>query len=833
MKYTSIIFISLYAIIWPTNSTAYEPGTHMNLAEQAAQQSVLRDSKDILYDIGLKSFIDASQQFPLQQAGNTIALGPNNMDLYTAPSVDTILGLIKAGAALEDESSRSLFHFHDPVPGHINPLNILGIPMPYSAPDWALADSLLPPIGQSYSLKKAEHYFYDALTSPDEKDRNQAFGNLFLSIGHAIHLIQDEAQPQHTRNDMHCDADICKEAEAILKGAFGSTVQLYNPSLYESYTYEKANIAGYNNYSPVVFPTARSYWVSQDNKGLAQFTNSNFVSAGTNFRLSSDGSILPGVDYTLPFPSNLSGLESIDEVYAELGKPVPAQIAQFCALLQSSCGIRFVSTDVVDGYTGMVITNDRASSYSIFNQDLEIHGSQKLFTLNVPNFQKAWLYLLPRAVGYSAGLINYFFRGRLDIQPDPDNPGGYLVTNKSRYPMSDGTLELFYDATDSKRYPVPGASWSGVNMAAASNGSTDQYPIQFDAPVSPVPANPGQYMLVFKGKIGAEDGVAGKLLAKPTYLYTTTNRYCSGPNTCSTIWAFTNDFNFSTLHVIGTNSTSGALGIYSLAVYDGIDYTLRGEFDPYQGYSNYGCGDTLTQIHGRIILKFPCWGSTETTTIDGIAVNSNYLYISGLTHPTWTESVYVYDHSGNPIDILQSMPATALTTLAVNDSRMCFSGWDTRGLVATTVLTDLQGDIVSQWPGDPYIGGGPCALAKDRLYILAWGIDHDAVLNIYDMNGLQITSLGLPNSSLSSSTPIGNVFATNTQIYLTVGCVGQNCNGDSIITYNRILTHSADGKITSEEFIRQPDVAVPWYTNPYWSGTVVVDMKDILGDAGT
>ena len=832
MKHIIVISISLYAITWLISSAAYEPGTHMDLAEQATRESILKDKKYILADIGLKSFTNISQQFPHRQAGNSIALGPNNSDLYIAPSTDNILELIKAGAALEDEFPRSLFHFHDPVPGHLKPLNIAGIPMPYSSPDWALADSLLPLVGQPYSIKDATDYFYSALTLPDEQDRNLAFGNLFLSIGHVLHLIQDEAQPQHTRNDMHCDAEICRDGEAVLKANFGSTVQLYNPSLFENYTYEKANIDGYSGYPSVVLQTARGYWESQDYKGLAQFTNENFVSAGTNFHLGSDGSSLPGVNYSLPAPSNLSDLEPIDRVYSELGKSVPTQIAQFCALPQSSCGIRFAATQVIDHYASIADTNDRASSYSIFNQDLEIYGSQKLFTLNALNFQTSWQYLLPRAIGYGAGFINYFFRGKLDIRPDSDHPGSYLVINKSPYPMSNGTLTLYYDATDGKRYPVPGASWSNVSIAPTNQDAANQYPIQFDAPVNPAPMNPGRYMLIFKGKIGAEDGVTGKLSAKPTYLYTTTYQYCGGSNMCSTIWVFNNDFNFSTLRTISTESHSGTLGIFSLGVYAGIDYTLSGEFDPYHSYSNYGCLDTLVQIHGRTILKFPCWGSAEITTIDGVAANSNYLYISGLTRPTWTESIYVYDHSGNPIDILQSMPATALTTLAINDSRMCLSGWDTSGLVATTVLTDLQGGIISQWPGDPYIGGGPCALSKDRFYVLSWGIDHDAVLNVYDMNGLQITSLELPNSSLSSSAPIGNVSATNTQVYLAVGCVGQNCNGDSIITYNRILTYNAAGKITSEEFIRQPDVAVPWYTNPYWSGTVVVDMKDVLGDAG-
>jgi hypothetical protein len=37
--------------------------------------------------------------------------------------------------------------------------------------------------------------------SPDERDRMLA--EMFQSLGHVIHHIQDMAQPQHTRNDAH------------------------------------------------------------------------------------------------------------------------------------------------------------------------------------------------------------------------------------------------------------------------------------------------------------------------------------------------------------------------------------------------------------------------------------------------------------------------------------------------------------------------------------------------------------------------------------------------------------------------------------------------------
>jgi hypothetical protein len=49
---------------------------------------------------------------------------------------------------------------------------------------------------------------------------------MFQSIGHVIHHLQDMAQPQHVRNDVHCDRGICKTLFP----------HVYAPSQYEKYT---------------------------------------------------------------------------------------------------------------------------------------------------------------------------------------------------------------------------------------------------------------------------------------------------------------------------------------------------------------------------------------------------------------------------------------------------------------------------------------------------------------------------------------------------------------------------------------------------------------------
>ena len=87
---------------------------------------------------------------------------------------------------------------------------------------------------QCYSFEDALNYFRYALTAEDKDVREKQFGNLFLSLGHIMHLVQDMAQPQHVRDDMHCDSEeVCKPLNHVVPG-------LYNPSYYEAYTFERA-----------------------------------------------------------------------------------------------------------------------------------------------------------------------------------------------------------------------------------------------------------------------------------------------------------------------------------------------------------------------------------------------------------------------------------------------------------------------------------------------------------------------------------------------------------------------------------------------------------------
>ena len=89
--------------------------------------------------------------------------------------------------------------------------------------------------------------------------------------------------------------------------------------------------------------------------------------------------------------------------------------------------IWFISTTVSDSdLPSLTAVNPKTSTFSIFDEDLSAIGSDWTFTLNTFNFREAQRLLIPRAVGYSAGLIDYFFRGTMEIMPPDEKVYGIV-----------------------------------------------------------------------------------------------------------------------------------------------------------------------------------------------------------------------------------------------------------------------------------------------------------------------------------------------------------------------------------------------------------------------
>ena len=280
---------------------------------------------------------------------------------------------------------------------------------------------------------------------------------------------------------------------------------------------------------------------------MAEFTNHNFVSAGTNYQLLNNQ---PAANQTYPDPRprGFAAPVSVQDLFAELGETTTLTGV-----------IGFVQNDVVDKLAGTTKTNERSASYSIYDQYLKTYGvpvyyidratnntwmTNGLFTLNRFNFNAAYPLLIPKAVSYSAGLINYFFRGRLAAEDATFTETGvsFRVRNaidakkypqlKNEYLDGAGNLVVTVD------YKIPDSNTAGALKtvrwvsAPALLGET-LYPGQvakqtlaFNLPEIPDGANEVTHRLVYRGKQGQEEdavavGVfkpAAGFLVKPKYV---------------------------------------------------------------------------------------------------------------------------------------------------------------------------------------------------------------------------------------------------------------------------------------------------------------------------
>lgn len=461
-------------LLWTqTIAYGYERETHEVISEVAASYSENLNNYDLLTGLGLSSPYDSLTSEGLQ------------CHLF-GTSTKMAIDWLKEGSYCEDDTFSAAFaryknHFYDPKnTAHPGFGGILwpnsGIQSGLPAPDWAIDKGPNDGSGQWYSFSQGRQYFYDALTKPSDTERKANLARMFRTLGDVMHIVEDMAQPQHTRNDSHFIP--------------GSAYEGYTDQLRADHklTYTDPNWGP--NWSPPSFPSRRQYFTD-----LAQFSNENFVTAGTNFKLLG-GQAVAGANYTLPEPG-----APTDVSVQSLVPPVSNDILAACGT-STPCVMTFYSTN-------QDVYNERASALSIFDQYVNLrplsyedvggnsYQTDRVFTLNHYTFDSAIPFLIPRAVSYSAGLLDYFFRGKIDMVRVPD--GKFAIENLGTESMT-GDFALYYDAADGSRYPVQGATWS--KTVSANGGQSDA--LTFTPPTSPAPATAGEYMLVFKGDMGEE-----------------------------------------------------------------------------------------------------------------------------------------------------------------------------------------------------------------------------------------------------------------------------------------------------------------------------------------
>lgn len=449
------------------------------------------------------------------------------------------------GARLEDETvCRSRNHFHDPLKSWDSAgLNnaavnsaclILGFEnfSVDSSVIWAQKESVNPWYNNLWSWPKARRPYYRALTSGDRKVKEQFFAEALRSLGQVMHLLADSSVPAHVRNDIHV-FPLTVPGVGIEVGSqtYESWAKQNHGRL--SFTGFVVDNSSFNLSVPnASAPVAISALWDQNkydgsgiaqtigtNIGLAEYANANFFSEDTIFK-----------DYPHPAYSDTNYLTAYTQpevIDAEDGK------------FDNRMYIKKTVGDV----------DARLASFSYISYDLIKKGYYNFspFVLDDKVYNDYAALLIPRAVGYSAGLLNYFFRGNIEIILPQSaiyaftgsrDTGFTRITLNAKNTtgnneeMTDGSIELVaryrtvqedpfqpFDLQASKDYVYVVVPEATGRRTIPRNSSAELVFDRGAAAIIPINAVDISLQIVYHGRLGNEDGAVAvglKGISDPT-----------------------------------------------------------------------------------------------------------------------------------------------------------------------------------------------------------------------------------------------------------------------------------------------------------------------------
>ncbi len=374
---------------------------------------------------------------------------------------------------------RSINHFHDPL-NDTGLTKLLGI----SSTIWMML-----PVNEqevflfeSFSWWDTREYLYNALTSKSLSFRAHNFSAMFRGLGHLMHLVQDASVPSHARLDVHYfneyEGWVESQEDKILSYNNNKPILFKGDVIENPTSFIDTNQYDYDN------PDRNVELTTRIDIGLSEYTSANFFSNDT----------ITNSEYPYPLISNITktgrkeytanGIfysETFDREY---------YVKNSHGETNKGAGYLLAAVDYYDYY------RKKAS--------LKQKGITPGLDSNV--FEDYAKLLIPRAIGYSAGLLKHFFRGSLDFEHEVDS-GSITITNKSDKDGMNGVFTLYYDADDGTRQPVEGGSWTlSLGAGSASNALNFTEPTNID--------DSKRFILVFKGQLGNEpDAVVGKVIS--------------------------------------------------------------------------------------------------------------------------------------------------------------------------------------------------------------------------------------------------------------------------------------------------------------------------------
>ena len=418
MRYAlSLCILALALAALPTGSAAWEAATtHAGLTEQAALHSELHQR--LRSQLGIDGGLFANLTIPPADAPELFEvlgeLNPTHGYVPDSRGRLLALGWLAAGAVVADSPpTHAANHFFDPTTGKgLSDATVrgLGDRMRHALYTRLAGDNIersgmsavqwITHADNPMSVSRFFEQYGKAVTAQTPAERERHAAGALLAAGAILHVLQDMGSPSHVRNDLASHIDVVGNDARDVGSRFERLAAL---------AYSRLGVPGPRQ--AIERPSVEAFFTARDRGGLADRTALSWFSA-----------------YTLPRAITLrpgTGSKALgDRLVRSVVRPHPAPLPQldFQSARESS-GARLVNDD------GICV-----ASYQLRQSILSWYLEDDCLAEQVA-------MLLPEVSNYSAGLIDFLFRGTLDLQ----RSGRQIDISTVGIDMGAGTLDVFWD----------------------------------------------------------------------------------------------------------------------------------------------------------------------------------------------------------------------------------------------------------------------------------------------------------------------------------------------------------------------------------------------------
>jgi hypothetical protein len=351
----------------------------------------------------------------------------------------------------------------------------------------------------TWSWQNVRYFEWCGLTATIQSNRQINLDNMFRGVGQVIHLLEDTTQPQHVRNEQHLD----KYPFTSIATIWHSPIEKYGLDNVTNLNYGDGSML---NWQAAGFTKLEDFWDRQlyngnvtaldeaenggAQLGLAEWCNGNFLGDRHSYaeyfpEENSDGT--PNIMW-YPYPSLFTGTP-----YLQHGAYVDS--------------VTLKNGNVVNRYylpkTGDGIQVNHFSTVSWFGAKFPNKIFRAATSIRDDNVLKDYHYaFIPKAVKYSAGLLDYFFRGTMNVSIIGTNALQItnLIVNTSSQPFSGGQFHLFYDDINGVRTEITNFINGYTGMLATNDSFMAVFTQITNITVT-------HYLYVYQGNVGTTDPV--------------------------------------------------------------------------------------------------------------------------------------------------------------------------------------------------------------------------------------------------------------------------------------------------------------------------------------